>query len=87
MEILRKLASRKLWVAVAAFLASLGAGLAGVADPTVCTVCCVLSAAIYAGCEAYVDGQSAKSSMTTTTISASTSSRETVEKLLGGEQQ
>lgn len=80
---LRKISSRKLWVAIAAFLASIGAGLAGIADPTVCTVCCVLSAAIYAACEAYVDGQGAKS--TVTTISASTNSKETVEKLISGE--
>ena len=80
---MEKLKSRKFWIAVAAFLASIGAGLAGIADPTVCTLCCVLSAAIYAACEAYVDGQSAKS--TTTTISASTNSKETVEKLIGGD--
>lgn len=80
---MEKLKSRKFWIAVAAFLASIGAGLAGVADPTVCTVCCVLSAAIYAACEAYVDGQSAAS--TTTSVSATTNSRETVEKMIGGE--
>ena len=81
---MEKLKSRKFWIAIAAFLASVGAGLAGIADPTVCTVLCVLSAAIYAACEAYVDGQSAKS--TTTSISATTNSKETVEKILGGEQ-
>jgi len=82
--ILEKIASRKLLLSLAAFLASVGAGLAGIADPTTCTVLCVLSAAIYAACEAYVDGQSAKS--TTTSVSATTNSRETVEKILGGEQ-
>lgn len=86
MKILKKLTSRKLWIAIAAFLASLGAGLAGIVDPTVCTICCVASAAIYAACEAYVDGKSAQAPTITTTITASTSSKETVERLLDNEQ-
>lgn len=55
-----KLLSRKFLIAVAAFLASLGAGITGIATgnevvSTVGIVCTLLSAAIYAGCEAFVD--------------------------------
>lgn len=58
----RKLSSRKFWLAVAAALASIGASVAGITggNETVATVgiiCTVASAAIYAGCEAYVDGK------------------------------
>lgn len=44
----------------------------------------MLSAAIYAAAEAYVDGQHAASNIvtTTTTIGASTTAKDTVEKLL-----
>lgn len=61
-----KLTSRKFWMAVAAFLASVGGSVAGVAtDNTALTttglVCTMLSAAIYAAAEAYVDGKSAAS--------------------------
>ena len=47
-------------------------------------VCAMLSAAIYAAAEAYVDGQHAASNIvtTTTTIGASTTAKDTVEKLL-----
>ena len=56
-----KLASRKFWIAVAAFLGSIAASVAGiVTDEKWITitgiVCGMLSAAIYAACEAYVDG-------------------------------
>lgn len=59
-DIVRKLTSRKFWLAVAAFLASLGTGIAGIQSgnnelATVGLVCTVLSASIYAGVEAYVD--------------------------------
>ena len=55
-----KLLSRKFLIAVAAFLASLGAGITGLATgneviSTVGITCTLLSAAIYAGCEAFVD--------------------------------
>lgn len=57
---MNKLTSRKFWISVAAFLGSIGASVAGLAvgNDTVATVgivCSVLSAAIYAGAEAYVD--------------------------------
>ncbi len=57
-----KLTSRKFWVTVAAILASLGTGISGivVGNETltiVGSVLTVISAAIYAGVEAYVDGK------------------------------
>ncbi len=80
---MEKLKSRKFLLSLAAFLAAFFGGVAGVLPPEWCAIGMAFSAGIYAACEAYVDGQSARS--TTTTISASTNSRETVEKLIGGE--
>lgn len=59
-NMIRKLTSRKFWLAVAAMLASVAASIAGLttANDTVTTigiVCSVASAAIYAAAEAYVD--------------------------------
>ncbi len=81
---IQKLASRKFWLAVAAFLASFAAGVTGIADPTVCAVCMALSAGIYAACEAYVDGQSAKS--TQKVIQATSSDKATVAAILAPEE-
>lgn len=55
-----KLASRKFWVSVAAMLSSVSVSIAGIvtSNETVAaigTVCGVVSAAIYAFCEAWVD--------------------------------
>lgn len=60
-DIIRKLTSRKFWLAVAAMLASIATSIAGItsADDTITTIgviCSVASAAIYAAAEAYVDG-------------------------------
>lgn len=57
-----KLASRKFWICVAAFLASIATSIAGLAASNqvitiVGTVAGILSAAIYAFCEAWVDGK------------------------------
>lgn len=57
--------SRKFLLSVAAFLASVGGSIGGIiADNKTLTivgaVCTVLSAAIYAACEAYVDGKAVK---------------------------
>ena len=57
-----KLTSRKFWISVAAFLGSIAASIAGIVTDEkwitiVGIVCGMLSAAIYAACEAYVDGQ------------------------------
>lgn len=59
---MNKLASRKFWICVAAFLASISTSISGLVyeNQTVViigTVCSVLSAAIYAAVEAYVDGK------------------------------
>lgn len=55
-----KLTSRKFWLSVAAFLGSIAASVAGIVTEekwitVVGVVSGVLSAAIYAACEAYVD--------------------------------
>ena len=57
-----KLTSRKFWICVAAFLGSIAASISGIVaeNQTVIiigTVCGILSAAIYAFCEAWVDGK------------------------------
>jgi hypothetical protein len=59
---MEKLTSRKFWVCVAAFLASIATSISGIATSNqtiiiVGTVCGILSAAIYAFCEAWVDGK------------------------------
>lgn len=84
-----KLTSRKFWMAAAAFLASLGSSIAGIATQNetlawVGIVCTMLSAAIYAASEAYVDAASVESTqnITTTNVTASSNSKETVDKLL-----
>lgn len=57
-----RLKSRKFWISVAAFLASIGTSVAGLhSDNTVVAsvgiIAAILSAAIYAAAEAYVDGK------------------------------
>lgn len=57
-----KFSSRKFLLSVAAFLASIGGSIGGliVGNQTLTIaggVCMMLSAAIYAACEAYVDGK------------------------------
>lgn len=59
---MNKLTSRKFWICVAAFLASIATSIAGISTSNqtvivVGTVCGILSAAIYAFCEAWVDGK------------------------------
>ncbi len=61
----QKLTSRKFWLSAAAFLGSVAVSISGIQTgnetvTTVGVVCGVLSAAIYAACEAYVDGASVK---------------------------
>lgn len=78
-----KLGSRKFWICVAAFLASLGGGVSGIVAgnetlTVIGGVCTVLSAAIYAACEAYVDGASVKSNTNSVTISASSTDKTVV---------
>lgn len=59
-DIIRKLTSRKFWLALAAALASIGTSIAGIqtGNETIATigiVCTVAAAAIYSAAEAYVD--------------------------------
>lgn len=86
-DFLTKISSRKFIIAVAAFLASLGAGITGIStgDQKLAAVgiaCTILSAAIYQATEAYVDAASLKSTTTTnlttnTTVVKSDSSEKT----------
>lgn len=84
-----KLTSRKLWISVAAALASVGGCVAGMATgsaalTTTGMVCTMLSAAIYAAAEAYVDGKSAASAqtvnqvVTTKQVTATANDKQTV---------
>ena len=57
-----KLTSRKFWICVAAFLGSVAASISGIVTDnkyvtTIGVVAGVLSAAIYAFCEAWVDSK------------------------------
>lgn len=57
-----KLTSRKFWICFAAMLASIASSIAGIStsNDTIATlglVCGIISAAIYAFCEAWVDGK------------------------------
>ena len=57
-----KLTSRKFWICVAAMLASIATSIAGISTSNqtvivVGTICGIASAAIYAFCEAWVDGK------------------------------
>ena len=59
---MEKLTSRKFWVCVAAMLASIATSIAGITTDNqtvlvIGTICGVLSAAIYAFCEAWVDSK------------------------------
>lgn len=62
MSIKDKLTSRKFWICVAAFLGSVAASISGIVTDnkwvaTIGITAGVLSAAIYAFCEAWVDGK------------------------------
>ena len=61
-----KLTSRKFWICVAAFLGSVAASISGIVTDnqyvtTVGVIAGILSAAIYAFCEAWVDGKAVDS--------------------------
>ena len=61
-----KLKSRKFWLCCASVLASLGTTVGGIISGNetlaiVASICTALSAAIYAGAEAYVDGKAVDS--------------------------
>ena len=81
---MNKFLSRKFLLSAAAFLAAFCTGVTGVFPAEWCAVGMALSAGIYAASEAYVDGQSAKSTqnINTTSVSATSSSQKVVEKAL-----
>lgn len=61
-----KLKSRKFWICVAAMLASIGTSISGLASKNetvtlIGSVCVIASTAIYAFCEAWVDGKAVNS--------------------------
>lgn len=60
-----KLSSRKFWICVAAFLGSIATSISGIVTDNqtitiIGTVCGIVSAAIYAFCEAWVDSKAVK---------------------------
>lgn len=66
MDLKTKLTSRKFWICVAAFLGSVATSISGVVTSNqtiiiIGTVCGILSAAIYAAAEAYVDAKAVNS--------------------------
>ena len=84
-----KFTSRKFIMAMAAFLASIGGSIAGLATQNEVLAgigigCTVASAAIYAAAEAYVDGANVKSS--TVSITASTNAKDVVARALATEE-
>ena len=92
-ELKQKLSSRKFWFAVAAFLGSIGTGIAGVATAndalaSIGVACAVLSSAIYAAAEAYVDAARLGSDVTYTQkqVTATATDKATVQQVMGTEQ-
>jgi hypothetical protein len=82
-----KFTSRKFWISVAAFLASIATSISGLAaanDKIVIAgvICGMLSAAIYAAAEAYVDSANVSASTTQKVITATTNSREVAQAAL-----
>lgn len=66
MELKKKLTSRKFWICVAAFLGSVAASISGIVTDnkwitTTGIVAGILSAAIYAAAEAYIDAKAVNS--------------------------
>ena len=61
-DLINKITSRKFWICVAAFLGSVAVSISGIATDnhtvtSIGVICGVLSAAIYAAAEAYVDAR------------------------------
>lgn len=70
-DLVMKFTSRKFVICLAAFLFSLGTGLSGLSQGNsriimIGGICCVLSAALYAACEAYTDGKALEANQTQT---------------------
>lgn len=84
--LIKKLSSRKFWMALAAFLGSIGGTCAGMATgnenlATAGVVCTALSAAIYMAAEAYVDAANVSSNVTS--VAVTTTSKEIAASALG----
>lgn len=65
---MNKLTSRKFWMCVAAFLASIATSIAGIKTDNqtviiIGAICGILSAAVYAFCEAWVDSKATNAYM------------------------
>lgn len=81
---MNKLKSRKFWICVAAFLGSIATSIAGLCTDnqivaTIGIVCGVISAAIYAFCEAWVDGKAVNTDVLNALLVALTDDTEDVE--------
>ena len=84
--LIKKLSSRKFWMALAAFLGSIGGTCAGMATgneslATAGMICTALSAAIYMAAEAYVDAANVSSNITS--VAVTTTSKEIAASALG----
>lgn len=91
-ELKQKLASRKFWLALAAFLGSVGSSIAGIAtqNETLAAfgvLCATLSAGIYAAAEAYVDSARLQADVTYTQkqVTATATDKATVQQVMGTE--
>ena len=67
-DLIKKLTSRKFWLCVAAFLGSIAASISGIVTDnkyvvTIGVVAGVLSAGLYAFCEAWIDGKAVETNM------------------------
>lgn len=70
-----KLTSRKFWICVAAFLASIAVSISGLHSnneviATIGIVCGIISAGIYAACEAMVDSAAVRRDLTDVMVKA-----------------
>ena len=90
-ELLTKLKSRKFWLTVAAFLASVATSITGLTTSNTTLaeagiICGAISTAIYAAAEAYVDASANNANTTTTTttkqVTASSTDKTLVQKVM-----
>ena len=81
-KFLEKISSRKFIISAAAFLGSLGTGITGLATDNTAValaggICMVISAALYAGAEAYVDAAAVNSETLAVSVNANTTNKDT----------
>ena len=89
-DLKQKLGSRKFWLALAAFLGSVGGSTAGIATSNDALVafgvaCATLSSGIYAAAEAYVDGARLNADVTYTQkqVTATATDKATGQQVMG----